>query len=195
MTKNYRDGYGLFACNGILFNHESPRRGENFVTRKITMDAVRIKEGLKKCIYLGNLDAKRDWGHAKDYVEAMWLILQHDKPDDYVIATGDTRSVREFLEEVFAAVGISIKSNGKSGVDEEYIRTDTGDVVVKIDSKFFRPTEVDSLCGDSIKARKTLNWKPKISFKELVKDMIDSDLKDLHTQLYGSGKVVTIQKI
>ena len=195
MTRNYREGYGLFACNGILFNHESPRRGENFVTRKITLDAVRIKEGLKKCIYLGNLDAKRDWGHAKDYVEAMWLILQRDKPDDYVIATGDTRSVREFLEAVFAVLGIPIKSNGKSGLDEEYIRTDTGEVVVKIDSKFFRPTEVDLLCGDSSKARKELKWKPKISFKELVKDMIESDLKDLHLQLHGSGKVVTIQKI
>jgi GDPmannose 4,6-dehydratase len=194
MTRNYREGYGLFACNGILFNHESPRRGENFVSRKITLDVVRIKEGLKECIYLGNLDAKRDWGHARDYVEAMWLMLQQEQPDDFVIATGETHSVRDFLDEAFGVVGISIKSNGKKGIDEEYIRTDTGEVVVKVDPKFFRPTEVDVLLGDTTKAKKMLGWKPKISFKELVKDMIESDMKELHRQIHGSGKVVTIQK-
>ncbi|MGV8141872.1 MAG: GDP-mannose 4,6-dehydratase [Candidatus Woesearchaeota archaeon] len=195
MTKNYREGYELFACNGILFNHESPRRGENFVSRKITLDVVRIKEGLKKCIYLGNLDAKRDWGHAKDYIEAMWLILQQDMPDDFVIATGETHSVRDFLEEAFAAVGISIESNGKSGLEEEYFRTDTKETVVKIDPKFFRPTEVDVLLGDNSKAKRILGWKPKISFKDLVKEMIRSDMEDLHRQIHGSGKIVTIQKI
>jgi GDPmannose 4,6-dehydratase len=195
MVRNYREGYGLFACNGILFNHESPRRGENFVSRKITLDVVRIKEGLKKCIYLGNLDAKRDWGHAKDYVEAMWLMLQHDTADDYVIATGETRSVRDFLEEAFAAVGISIKSNGKAGIDEEYIRTDTNEVVVKVDPKFFRPTEVDILLGDNTKAKKELHWKPKTSFKALVQDMIKSDMDDLHKQIHGYGKAVSINKV
>ncbi len=195
MTKNYREGYDLFACNGILFNHESPRRGENFVTRKITTDVVRIKEGLKKNIFLGNVDAQRDWGHAKDYVEAMWLMLQQDKPDDYVVATGETHSVREFLEEAFADVGIPIQSNGKKGIEEEYIRTDTGEVVVKIDPKFFRPTEVDLLLGDNTKAKTVLGWQPKVSFKGLVKDMIDSDMKELHKRIHGSGKIVTIQKV
>jgi GDPmannose 4,6-dehydratase len=191
---NYREAYNIFACNGILFNHESPRRGENFVTRKIVLDAVSIKEGLKKCMFLGNIDAKRDWGHAKDYVEAMWMMLQQDKPDDYVIATGETHTVREFVEEAFKNVGITIKSNGKKGIEEEYIRKDTGEIVVKIDPKFFRPTEVDILCGDITKAKNILGWKPKILFKDLIKDMIDSDMKELHKKMYGSKEVITIQK-
>jgi GDPmannose 4,6-dehydratase len=193
-VKNYREAYDIFACNGILFNHESPRRGENFVSRKITLDVVSIKEDLKDCIFLGNLDAKRDWGHSKDYVEAMWLMLQQDKPDDYVIATGEIHSVREFLEEAFKVVGIPIESNGKEGIDETYIRTDTGKVVVKVDPKFFRPTEIDVLCGDPTKAKKVLGWKPKIMFKELVKDMVDSDMKELYTKIHGSKKIITIQK-
>lgn len=185
MIRNYREAYDLFACNGILFNHESPRRGENFVTRKITMEVVRIKAGVSKCMYLGNLDAKRDWGHARDFVEAMWLMLQQDKADDYVVATGETHSVREFLEESFKAVGIEIKSNGKKGTAEEYIRKDTGDVVVKIDPRFYRPTEVDFLLGDPTKAKKELGWKPRILFSELVKDMVEYDQKELEKELYG----------
>ena len=186
ITKNYRESYDMFACNGILFNHESPRRGETFVTRKITRAVVRIKENVQDCIYLGNLDAKRDWGHAKDYVEAMWLMMQQDKPDDFVIATGETNSVRAFLEESFRLVGISVKSNRKKGADEQYIRTDTGKIVVKIDPRYFRPSEVDFLLGDPSKAKKTLNWKSKVTFKRLVKEMIDSDMKDLQNELYGS---------
>jgi len=186
ITKNFRESYDMFACNGILFNHESPRRGETFVTRKITRAVVRIKENVQDCIYLGNLDAKRDWGHAKDYVEAMWLMMQQDKPDDFVIATGETNSVRAFLEESFRLVGIPVKSNGKKGADEQYIRTDTGKVVVKIDPRYFRPSEVDFLLGDPSKAKKVLSWKPKVTFKTLVKEMIDSDMKDLQNELYGS---------
>jgi GDPmannose 4,6-dehydratase len=158
-TVNYRESYGLFACNGILFNHESPRRGETFVTRKITRAATRIKLGLQEKLYLGNLDAKRDWGYAGDYVEAMWLILQQDKPDDFVIATGETHSVREFVEEVF----------GRLDMDwHKYI---------EVDPVYFRPAEVDMLQGDATKAAKVLGWKPKVSFKELAKMMTDADLK------------------
>jgi len=179
ITKNYRESYNLFACNGILFNHESERRGKTFVTRKITRAVVRIKEGVQDCLYLGNLEAKRDWGHAKDYVRAMWLMLQQEKPEDYVISTGETHSVREFLKEAFMAVGIEIESNGKKGFEEEYKRIDNGKVVVKIDSKYYRPTEVDLLLGDSTKAKNNLNWEPKIVFKELVKNMVESDYKEL----------------
>ncbi len=188
ITKNYRESYDLFACNGILFNHESPRRGETFVTRKITMAAAAIKEGVQKVLYLGNLDAKRDWGHAKDYIESMWLMLQQKQPDDYVIATGETHSVREFLEKTFELAGIPIKSNGKKGVKEEYIRKDTGKVVVKIDPKYFRPAEVDMLLGDATKAHKTLGWKPKILFNDLAKEMVEEDLKKLRQKLYGTKK-------
>jgi GDPmannose 4,6-dehydratase len=189
ITKNYRESYGMFACNGILFNHESPRRGENFVTKKITKGVARIKEGIDECLYLGNLDAKRDWGHAEDYIEGMWLILQHDKPDDFVLATGEAHSVREFLQKAFKTAGINIKSNGKSGFLEEYIRLDTKKVVVRIDPKFFRPAEVDFLLGDASKARKELLWKPKIQFKDLVKEMVEADMKDLQKELYGcNGK-------
>lgn len=185
ITKNYRESYDLFACNGILFNHESPRRGETFVTRKITRAVVRIKAGVQDCLYLGNLDAKRDWGHAKEYIEAMWLMLQSKNPDDYVISTGETHSVREFLEESFKHVGIIIKSNGKEGLEEEYIRTDNGKIVVKIDPKYFRPAEVDLLIGDASKAKNELGWEPKINFESLVKEMVDEDLKKLNMELYG----------
>jgi GDPmannose 4,6-dehydratase len=185
ICKNYRESYGLFICNGILFNHESPRRGENFVTKKVTREVVRIKEGVHKCIYLGNLDAKRDWGHARDYVEAMWLMVQQDKPDDYVIATGETHSVRELIEESFNAVGIEIESNGKKGIEEEYIRKDTGEVVVRIDSRFFRPAEVEILLGDPTKAKRVLGWEPRMKFKDLVADMVLADRKELEKELYG----------
>ena len=158
-TVNYREAYGLFACNGILFNHESPRRGETFVTRKITQAATRIKLGLQDKLYLGNLDARRDWGYAADYVEAMWLILQQDKPDDYVIATGENHSVREFLDEVFGYLGLDWHK------------------YVEVDPKYFRPTEVDVLQGDATKAAKILGWKPKTTFKELAKMMTDADMK------------------
>jgi GDPmannose 4,6-dehydratase len=158
ITVNYRESYGLFACNGILFNHESERRGETFVTRKITRAAAAIKLGLQDKLYLGNLDAKRDWGHAKDYTEAMWLMLQQDEPDDYVIATGETHSVREFLDEAFGHLDLDWKP------------------YVEIDPRYFRPAEVDLLIGDPSKARKKLGWKPKITFKELAKMMVNADL-------------------
>ena len=158
-TVNYREAYGLFACNGILFNHESPRRGETFVTRKITRAATRIKLGLQEKLYLGNLDAKRDWGFAGDFVEAMWLVLQQDKPDDYVIATGEMHSVREFLDEVFGHLDMDWQK------------------YVEIDPRYFRPAEVDILLGDSSKARKVLNWQPKVTFKALAKMMTDADME------------------
>jgi GDPmannose 4,6-dehydratase len=183
---NYRESYDMFICNGILFNHESPRRGENFVTRKITREIAKIKEGVSTSFSLGNLDARRDWGHAKDYVEAMHLMLQHDAPDDYVVATGETRSVREFLEIAFEAAGIPVESNGKEGIDEEYVRKDTGEPVLTINERYYRPAEVDVLLGDSAKARSVLGWEPKISFSELVRDMLDSDMKELKEKLYGN---------
>ena len=186
ITRNYREGYGLFACNGILFNHESPRRGETFVTRKITRGVARIMEGIESEIYLGNLDAKRDWGFAGDYVEAMWMMLQQDIPDDYVIATGETHSVREFLEETFRLAGIEIVSNGKKGIEEEYARKDNCKAVVRIDQKYFRPAEVDFLLGESQKARLKLGWKPKVYFKELVKMMLEHDIKELKKEIYGN---------
>ena len=159
ITVNYREAYNLFACNGILFNHESPRRGETFVTRKITRAATRIKLNLQKKLYLGNLNAKRDWGYAPEFVEAAWAMLQQDKPDDYVIATGQTHSVKEFVEEVFEYLGLEWKK------------------YVEIDKRYFRPTEVDELQGDAAKAREKLGWKPKVSFSELIKIMVDSDMK------------------
>lgn len=167
MTVNYREAYRMFACNGILFNHESPRRGETFVTRKITLAAARIKHGVQKKLYLGNLDARRDWGFAGDYVEAMWLMLQQSKPDDYVIATGQTHSVRQFLEEAFGYAGLNWRKH------------------VRIDKRYFRPTEVDYLLGDSSKARTKLKWKPKIDFRRLVRMMVDSDMKAVEQELYG----------
>ncbi|MDP8265645.1 MAG: GDP-mannose 4,6-dehydratase [Candidatus Aceula meridiana] len=170
MTVNYREAYDMFACNGILFNHESPRRGETFVTRKITMALARIKHGLQDKLFLGNLDAKRDWGFAGDYVEAMWLMLQQKRPDDYVIATGETHSVKEFLTEAFKHAGLSWKK------------------YVEIDKRYFRPTEVDILLGDSSKARKILKWKSKMSFKQLVKVMVDSDMELVRKKVYGEGR-------
>ncbi len=169
MTVNYREAYNIFACNGILFNHESPRRGETFVTRKITRALARIKLGLQDKLFLGNLEAKRDWGFAKDYVEAMWLMLQEDKPEDYVIATGEAHSVREFLYEAFEYAGFDWEEH------------------VEIDPKYFRPTEVDVLIGDARKAQKKLGWQPKVKFKELVKLMVDSDMQKEELKLNGSA--------
>jgi len=171
---NYREAYGLFACNGILFNHESPRRGPTFVTRKTTRAVARISKGLQDCLYLGNLDAKRDWGHAKDYVYAMWLMLQADKADDFVVSTGETHSVRTFVEKSFAHVGLHIKWQG-TGVDEVGF-DQNGRVVVRVDPKYFRPTEVDLLLGDPSKIRKHLGWSLKIKIDDLVKEMMDADL-------------------
>lgn len=174
ITINYREAYNLFACNGILFNHESPIRGETFVTRKITRSAVRIKLGLQTKLYLGNLDSKRDWGYAKDYVEAMWLILQQDSPDDYIIATGETHSVREFAELAFSEVGIPIEWIGE-GVNEKGVDRNTGRTIIEVNPRYFRPTEVDLLIGNPGKAEAKLGWKPKVCFDELVKLMIQHE--------------------
>jgi GDPmannose 4,6-dehydratase len=171
---NYREAYALHASNGILFNHESPRRGENFVTRKITLGAAAIKAGKQECLYLGNLDAKRDWGYAPDYVRAMWLMLQQQKPDDYVIATGETHPVREFIEKSFGALGIVVEWRGKE-VDELGVDKASGRVIVRIDPKYFRPTEVDLLLGDPSKAKTALSWKPSVTFDELVAIMTKAD--------------------
>jgi GDPmannose 4,6-dehydratase len=171
---NYREAFKLHASNGILFNHESPRRGENFVTRKITLGTAAIKAGKQECIYAGNLDAKRDWGYAPDYVLAMWLMLKQDAPGDYVIATGETHAVREFIEKAFAALGIFIGWKGK-GVDETGVCKKTGKTIVRVDPKYFRPTEVDLLLGDPSKAKKTLGWKPSITFDQLVEIMVKAD--------------------
>lgn len=179
ITVNYREAYNLFAVNGILFNHESPRRGETFVTRKITRAIARIKKGLQEKLYLGNLDAKRDWGYAKDYVEAMWLMLQHESPQDYVVATGETHSVREFVELACKEAGITITWQG-SGLSEVGIDQDSGNVIVEIDPNYFRPTEVDFLLGDPSFTQKTLHWKPKTSFTELVHLMMSHDLAELN---------------
>lgn len=177
ITKNYREAYGMFAANGILFNHESERRGETFVTRKITMAAARIAHGLQKKLYLGNLSAQRDWGYARDYVECMWLILQQEQPDDFVIATGEMHSVREFCMKAFANVGIDLEFKGE-GVDEKGYNKKTGEVLVEVDPKYFRPTEVEQLLGNPTKARTKLGWNPqKTSFDKLVKIMTDYDLK------------------
>ena len=174
MTINYREAYGIYACNGILFNHESPVRGETFVTRKITRALARIKLGLQDCLYLGNLNAKRDWGHAKDYVEMQWLMLQQEKADDFVIATGIQHSVREFVNVAAKELDIDITWEG-SGVDEQGFNA-SGDCIVKVDPRYFRPTEVDSLLGDASKAKEKLGWVPKISFAELVAEMTREDL-------------------
>lgn len=175
ITVNYREAYGIHASNGILFNHEGPTRGETFVTRKITRAVAGIKTGLQKTLYLGNLDAKRDWGHARDYVEGMWRIVQHDTPDDWVLATGETHSVREFVELAFAEVGRQVEWKGQ-GVDEIGIDAQSGDVLVRIDARYFRPTEVDLLIGDPTKAHTKLGWKHTTSFPELVKEMVRADL-------------------
>lgn len=175
---NYREAYKIFACNGILFNHESPYRGENFVTRIISKDIAKIKLGLQDNLTIGNLNSKRDWGFAGDYVEAMWLILQQEKPDDFVIATGETHSVREFIELAFEQIGINIQWQGE-GVNEIGVDKKTGKVLVKIDPKYFRPTEVDLLIGDANKAKNKLGWQPKVTFKELIKIMVEADIKFL----------------
>jgi GDPmannose 4,6-dehydratase len=177
ITKNYRESYNLFACNGILFNHESPRRGETFVTRKITRGLARIKLGLEEKLYLGNLDAKRDWGYAKDFVEGMWLMLQQTEPDDYLLATNETHSVREFVEETAKNLGINLIWQGL-GAEEKGIDQDTGKVIIEIDPRYFRPAEVDLLIGDYYKAKDKLGWEPKVKFKELVKIMAEADLAD-----------------
>ncbi len=176
ITKNYRESYDMFTCNGILFNHESPIRGETFVTRKITRAVSRISLGLEDTLYLGNLDAKRDWGHAKDYVEAMWLMLQQDTPDDYVVATGEQFSVRQFVEWAFDHVGTKIKWQGK-GLNEVGIDEATGKIVVRIDERYYRPAEVETLLGDASKARKVLGWTPKISTRELLDEMMVYDIQ------------------
>ena len=176
ITVNYREAYGIYACNGILFNHESPLRGETFVTRKITRAVARIKLGLQKKLYLGNLDAKRDWGFAKDYVEAMWLILQQDNPEDFVVATGQTTTVRDFVDLAFKEVGIEIEWQG-NGVDEVGIDKSNGNIVVAVDPRYFRPTEVELLLGDPTKAQEKLGWKPQTTLKELCSMMVREDLK------------------
>lgn len=176
ITTIYRDGYGLFATNGILFNHESPRRGETFVTRKIAQAVARIVKGTQDTLYMGNLDSKRDWGSAQDYVEAMWLMLQDNEPGDYILATGETHTVREFIEKAFAHVGISIIWQGKD-VDEVGIDKNTGKVLVRVDKKYFRPAEVEYLRGDASKFCKRFNWKPRITFEALVTQMVDAELK------------------
>jgi len=176
ITVNYREAYGLFACSGILFNHESPIRGETFVTRKITRGFARIKEGIQDCVYLGNLDALRDWGHARDYVRAQWLMLQQAEPDDFVIATGEQHSVREFVEQVAARLDMRIEWRG-SGVDEVGVDANTGRVVVRVDPRYFRPTEVDTLLGDATKARTKLGWQPQVSFAQLIDEMVAADLE------------------
>ncbi len=176
ITKNYREAYGFYACNGILFNHESPIRGETFVTRKITRAAAKISLGLEKKLYLGNMDAKRDWGHAKDYVEGMWRMLQQDVADDYVLATGTTTSVRDFVDMAFSEVGITLRWEGE-GVDEKGINAKTGDTVVEVDPRYFRPTEVDLLVGDPSRAQNELGWKHKYSLKELVVEMVKYDVE------------------
>lgn len=174
---NYREAYNIFACNGILFNHESERRGKIFVTKKITKGIANIKNGKQEKIFLGNLNAKRDWGYAKDYVEAMWLMLQQDKPDDYVVATGETHSIREFCEEAFNVAGYNIIWKGE-GLNEKGIDKNTGKVLIEVDSKYFRPTEVDFLIGDNTKIKEKLKWQPKVNFKELVKKMVEDDLNN-----------------
>tara|TARA_Y100000588_G_C14272738_1_gene933032 strand:+ start:3160 stop:4230 length:1071 start_codon:yes stop_codon:yes gene_type:complete len=183
ITVNYRETYNIFACNGILFNHESPVRGETFVTRKITKALSRIKVGLQDCLYLGNLNAKRDWGHAKDYVEMQWLMLQQDSPEDFVIATGKQHSVRDFVNLSCEYLKIEIEWKGE-GIDEVGIDKSNGKEIVRIDKRYYRPSEVDTLLGDPKKAMEKLSWEPKISFSEMVKEMIISDLKDSEKELF-----------
>ena len=207
ITVNYREAYGIFASNGILFNHESPIRGETFVTRKITRAVARIVLGMQKTLYLGNLSAKRDWGHAKDYVRAMYLILQHHKPDDFVIATGQTTEVREFVRMAFAQVGVTIEFKGK-GVDEigfaAHVSDDPkyrdlkkhvkeGDVLVRVDPRYFRPTEVDILVGDASKAKRELGWQPEYNLQQLIEEMINSDLKDAKRERFLKENGFTIK--
>lgn len=192
ITKNYREAYGLFACNGILFNHESPMRGETFVTRKITRAAARIKLGLQEKLFMGNLDAQRDWGHARDFVQGMWLMLQQDKPDDYVLATGKTHTVRYFLEKAFEVAGIRITWSG-SGVDEKGTDAETGKILVEIDPKYYRPTEVELLVGDPSKALRELGWKHTRNLEELISEMVNADIALFRRDKYlmdGGHKVM-----
>jgi len=182
ITENYRKGYGMHASNGILFNHEGPTRGETFVTRKITRAVAAIEMGREQCVYLGNLSAERDWGHARDYAEGMWRILQQPKPDDYVLATGESYSVRQFVEFAFAEVGRKVEWRGE-GTQEEGVDAESGDVLVKVDERYFRPTEVNALCGDAAKAERVLGWKPKISFSDMVREMVRTDLENLKQEL------------
>jgi len=181
ITRNYRASYGIFACNGILFNHESPRRGETFVTRKITRGLARIKLGLDDCLYLGNLNARRDWGYAQDYVEAMWLMLQQPEPDDYVVATGESHSVREFVEEACACMDYDLQWRG-DGADEVGVDAKTGRPLVRIDPRYFRPADVECLIGDYTKARNRLGWEPRVRFRELVRMMADADWENESTK-------------
>jgi len=178
ITVNYRESYGLHASNGILFNHESPRRGATFVTRKITRAAAKIKAGRQKCLYMGNLDAKRDWGFAPDYVRGMWMMLQQDEPDDYVLATGEAHSVRDFIEEAFGMLDMPIRWEGEAE-QEIGLDANTGDVRVRIDPRYYRPAEVEFLLGDPTKAREKLGWVPEVTFKELVRVMVKADAKEL----------------
>lgn len=186
IVKNYREAYGLHASNGILFNHESPRRGETFVTRKITMAVARISRGQQKCLYMGNINALRDWGYAPDYVEMMWMMLQQETPDDYVVATNEMHTVREFIEKSFGHVGIRIEWSGE-GVKEVGKNSATGEIVVRMDERYYRPAEVEQLLGNPAKAKRQLGWEPKVKFEELVKIMTDGDLKILDGAPYTKG--------
>ncbi len=186
ITVNYREAYGMYACNGILFNHESPIRGETFVTRKITRAAVRIARGVQEKLFLGNLGAQRDWGHAKDYVEGMWRMLQQDQPEDFVLATGETHTVRSFCEMAFDHAGIKLRWEGE-GADERGINVATGVSIIEIDPRYFRPTEVDLLIGDATKAKEKLGWTPTYTLDEMVAEMIDYDKVDLERELQGGG--------
>ncbi|MFL5331862.1 MAG: GDP-mannose 4,6-dehydratase, partial [Geminicoccaceae bacterium] len=189
ITRNYRDGYGLFACNGILFNHESPRRGETFVSRKITRAAAAIELGLQDRLWLGNLDAKRDWGHARDYVEGMWRILQHEVAEDWVLATGEAHTVRAFAERAFAEVGRELVWTGE-GLAERGLERRTGRTLVEIDPRYFRPLEVDHLQGDAGKARRQLGWRPTTSFAALVREMVAADLEQVQREHAAHGRLV-----
>jgi len=182
MTVNYRESYNIFACSGILFNHESPLRGLEFVTRKITYGIARIKHGLQDKIVLGNLDVRRDWGYAPEYVEAMWLMLQQPEPDDYVIATGETHSIREFVEAAFDKIGTKVEWEGK-GVNEKGVDRKTGKIILEISTEFFRPAEVDILIGDYSKAKQKLGWQPKTKFKDLVDIMVEADIKRVKNEI------------
>ncbi len=189
ITVNYREAYGMFAANGILFNHESPIRGETFVTRKITRAAARIRHGLEHKLFLGNLDARRDWGHARDYVEGMYLMMQQPAPDDYVLATGETHSVRSFCEKAFACAGFTLVWEGE-GVEERALDRDTGAVLIQIDPRYFRPTEVDLLLGDSTRARERLGWAPRHTLDQMIEEMVAADLRDARDeQTLASGRV------
>ncbi len=192
ITVNYREAYGIFGCNGILFNHESPIRGETFVTRKITRGLARIKLGFQDCMYLGNLNSKRDWGHAADYVKLMWLMLQQDSPRDYVIATGEQHSVREFVSIAAEELGFDVRWEG-AGVDEKGYDEKSGKCIVKVDARYFRPTEVETLLGDATRARNELGWKPEISFHEMVAEMVTQDLREAERDLLCRREGFSVQ--